>query len=189
MATQMDELGAAAVGIMHWSKSPTTVALDRVIGSRAVSATARAVLGVGEDRESPGSCLLVLAKSNLGPMGTPALCFKIEGAFVPDPDGGFPLETSRVVWTGEHKGVHSSDLFPNGEKGEERSSVAGAVEFLLALLDGGGGAVDVGDLEAGREAAGISERTLRRARKELGLVVEPVRDDSGKIVRWVVRMP
>ena len=46
LAGRMDELGSAAIGVMHWSKAPTTVALDRVNGSRGFTAAARAVLAV-----------------------------------------------------------------------------------------------------------------------------------------------
>ena len=47
LAGYMDEICAACLGIVHWSKAPTTVALDRVNGSRAFTAAARAMLAEG----------------------------------------------------------------------------------------------------------------------------------------------
>lgn len=186
LAATMQELEAAAIGIMHWNKAPSMVALDRVLGSRAFTAAARSVLGVGPDPDDPDSRLLVVAKSNFGPAGTPALSFAIEERLVDDPEGGFPIETSAVRWTGERDGVHASDLLRT-ESEEERGALAEACTLLTFLLNDA--SVDAKDVEAARMASGISPRTLDRARRKLGVVTEAVRNNDGKIVRWTIRLP
>jgi hypothetical protein len=186
LAATMQQLEAAAIGIMHWNKAPSMVALDRVLGSRAFTAAARSVLGVGPDPDDPDSRLLVVAKSNFGPAGTPALSFAIEERLVDDPEGGFPIETSAVRWTGEREGVLASDLL-RSESEEERGALAEACRFLTVVLNDG--RVDAKDVEAARTAAGISTRTLERARRKLGVVTEPVKDADGRIIGWTVRLP
>ncbi len=91
-------------------------------------------------------------KSNLGQFG-PSLGYVIE------PDGTFR-------WTGESQLTASTMLAPE-LNGEEKGARADAKEFLLsALAQGPRPAKDV-TAEAGQE--GISERTLRRAKRNLSV--------------------
>jgi len=188
LAAAMDDIGAAALGVMHWNKAPTTTALDRVLGSRAFTAAARAVRGVGEDPDDPDARLLVLVKSNLGPAGTPALAFRIASCFVPDPDGGLPLSTSAVEWMGEREGVRSSDLFKVAEEVEDAGALDVAREFVRDALSDG--PLPTKEFEDGRKVAGLSVRTVQRARRAEGVIAEPRRDAEGKrIAGWRLRLP
>ena len=184
LAAAMDELAATCVGIMHWSKAPTLNALDRVLGSRAFTAAARAVLAVGELPDEPGTKVLVLAKSNLGRLDVPALAFVVEQRFVDDPAGGFPYETSGVRWIGDRDGIHANDLFKVRESDELAAARATAKDVLRTVLSDG--PVPVKTLEEARRASGISDITMRRARKDLRVIAEQVRD-ADKIVGWQVR--
>ena len=125
LALSMEALGASAVGIMHWNKAPTTTALDRVLGSRAFTAAARAVLGVGEDPTDPAKRLLVPVKSNLGPPAA-ALAFRIEQRYIDDPAGGMPIETSALIWEGERAGIRSTDLFKVADVDDDGASIGRA---------------------------------------------------------------
>ena len=190
LAGAMDELQAVAVGIMHWNKAPTTTALDRVLGSRAFTAAARAVLGVGIDPSDPERRVVLLVKSNLGPMAAPALAFKVEGRAVPDPDdpdGAFPIQTSGLVWLGEREGLRSSDLFRVADA-DERASLGAAEDWLRDTLSDG--PLPAQELNQGMRAAGIPERTFRRARESLKVTTKRMRDPSGRrISSWLVCLP
>jgi len=188
LAAAMDELQAVAVGIMHWNKAPTTTALDRILGSRAFTAAARAVLGVGIDPSDPDARVVVLVKSNLGPMASaPALAFKIEARYIPDPAGGLPIDTSGVEWLGERLNVRSSDLFKVANEGE-RASLSAAQDWLRETL--ADGPLTAQDLNEGMQSAGITASTFRRARESLGVTTKRLRDPSGRrISSWLVCLP
>jgi hypothetical protein len=187
LAFAMEAMDGSALGLMHWSKGPSVNALDRVLGSRAFTAAARAILGVGEDPDESGQRMLVLAKSNLGRLDVPALTFTITERLIDDPDGGFPIPTSGVEWTGEREGVRSSDLFRIAESAEEQGAMVSACTLIVSVLEDG--PLDAKVLDNARKAGAVSERTYRRARAFLGVVTEPVRDSSGRVIGWVARLP
>jgi hypothetical protein len=187
LAFAMEAMDGSALGLMHWSKGPSVNALDRVLGSRAFTAAARAILGVGEDPDEAGQRMLVLAKSNLGRLDVPAFTFTITERLIDDPDGGFPIPTSGVEWTGEREGVKSSDLFHIAESTEEQGAMVSACALIVSVLESG--PVDAKVLDNARKAAAIAEKTYKRARAFLGVVTEPVRDSSGRVTGWVVKLP
>lgn len=162
LAARMDELGAAAIGVMHWSKAPTTVALDRVNGSRGFTAAARAVLAVGDDPEDAGSHVLVVAKSNLGRLDVPALRYGIEGRTVPGTNGEL-IGTSGVVWRGEAPGVSARDLFAAPVNDDERSDLEAVIGVLQECLVHG--AMPRDEVMKAVRAAGldVSSKTFQRA--------------------------
>jgi hypothetical protein len=91
-------------------------------------------------------------KSNLGEFG-PSLGYSIEG------DGKF-------CWTGESQLTASALLAPE-LNGEETGAMAEAKEFLLNAL--AHGARPAQEIFALAREAGISERTLKRAKRELNI--------------------
>jgi hypothetical protein len=121
LASHMDTMSAACVGIVHWSKAPTTVALDRVNGSRAFTAACRSMLAVGEDPDDETSRVLILAKSNLGRLDVPALRYRVEGRSVPI-GAGEEIATSGIAWLGEAPGVGTGDIFNTSDPGERTTN-------------------------------------------------------------------
>jgi hypothetical protein len=183
----MDDLDAVAVGICHWNKAPTTAALDRVLGSRAFTAAARAVLGVGIDPADPDGRVVVMVKSNLGRMDTPSLGFNVQSRFIEDPEGGLPIETSGLQWTGERANVHASDLFATGTNDDDVPALERAQAHLRERLDEED-VVPTKELDEWCDAVGISRRTMRRARQLEDVLGEQRRDESGhRISGWSVR--
>jgi hypothetical protein len=166
LAACMERLDAACVGIMHWSKAPTMVALDRVNGSRGFTAAARSMLGVGEDPQDPSVRLFLLAKSNLGRLDVPALRYRIETRIIESPVG--PIETSGVVWIGEAPGMTARDLFTTPQGDEERSATEEVAEALREMLADGPLAVDEVRRQLRQAGYSISDSTLARARSRAG---------------------
>lgn len=184
LAAIMDRLEASALGIMHWSKAPTSVVLDRVNGSRGFTAAARAVLAVGEDPEDKSHRVLVLAKSNLGRLDVPALRYEVEGRTITTPDAE-EIATSGIVWLGEAPGVTSLDLFSTPADDDERSERSEVAEVVRqALADGPKPRTEV---VLAVKAAGltVSDKTVQRACRSLGVDSKP----GGYGAPWVLTLP
>jgi hypothetical protein len=168
LATFMDQLGGACVGVMHWSKAPTTVALDRVNGSRGFTAAARAMLAVAEDPQDQSARVLILAKSNLGRLDVPALRYRIESRNVAAADGN-PITTSGVVWMGEAADIGAGDVFRSGDPDDQSTDEAMAMVLRDALADG---PKNRPEMKTRLRAAGytVSDKGLQRACTRLGVV-------------------
>lgn len=179
LAGYMDELGAACMGVVHWSKAPTTVALDRVNGSRAFTAAARAMLAVGDDPKDPTSKLLILAKSNLGCLDVPALRYRTEGRRVAAHDGSV-IETSGIAWLGDAPGIGASDIFSSGDPEDQSTGdeIGDVIREALA-----GGLTDRREVKAAIRDAGytISDKSFQRLCTKIG--IQRHRTDFGGRVR------
>ncbi|WP_324718017.1 AAA family ATPase [Carboxydochorda subterranea] len=134
--------------LRHLSKEARDRALYRGLGSIDLAAVARSVLLAGADPKSPGDRALVHIKSNLGPRG-PSLGYRI------DKDG--------FAWTGPSTLTAVDLLAPERAAGE--AQVERAKAFLVNLLQGG--PVPQAQVEEEARRAGISRRTLQRAKGEL----------------------
>lgn len=150
--------GIAVLGIMHMRKSETDAML-RVSGSIAFVAAARAVWGFGEDPDDPTRRVMVPVKNNLAPLGN-GLAYQITANA-----NGVPY----IAWEKEPRTVSAEDVLGGNkkEKRERAEKLSEAVEFLRTHLTGA--PVSEKQLETAAESAGISWRTLRRAKSTLGV--------------------
>ncbi len=175
-----EERGCAIVVIVHLNKREGDDPVQRVGGSIGIAAAARSVLLLARDPDDPegeaGSRrVLAHVKSNYGPL-RPSLALRIEAILV-DPEGEH-IETSRIVVTGESPHL-GRDLLAAGDR-EERGKRGEATAFLLdQLRDGPQPSLKVIEGGSGR---GFSERTIKRAKGELG--VKSVRVGFGKEGEW-----
>ena len=147
-----EEFDCCILLVRHLSKAQTGKAIHRGLGSIDLSGAVRTELLVGCSPDEPAQRALVQVKSNLGQFG-PSLGYVIEA------DGTFR-------WTGESQLTASTILAPE-LNGEEPGARADAKEFLLSVLAQGPRPAKDVMAEAGQE--GISERTLKRAKKELNV--------------------
>jgi hypothetical protein len=152
----------AVAGVAHLNKDQAGKLLARVGGSVAFGAAPRSVLAFARhpddtDGERGSERVIVHAKSNHGRYA-PSLAARIEGREVPEVGS-----VSRLMITGECE-VGPEDLDARGEERTERDEAA---DFLGAeLADGPRLAAEI--RRAARDA-GISERTLKRGKAELGV--------------------
>ncbi len=160
------ELDAAVLGISHHSKGTQgRDPVERVTGSIAFGALARIVMSAAKvENPQPGQArrMLVRSKSNIGPDG-----------------GGFGydlvmveasgIETSQVWWGSEIEGSARELLgiadAPSNGPGRPDDAKSDAKEWLLEML--ADGAVEVRELKTEATAAGMSWRTIERAKAEL----------------------
>ena len=161
----------AVLAIVHLTKGARDTPALRAQGSVGFGAAARTVLFLGRDpgdSDSPERHLVVV-KSNLGP----------------PPHGlRFTLAGGRFEWLG-HSELSGQDLAAPWGDAEERGVLAEAKTMLADLLSSG--AKRTREVERACRAAGVSARTIRRARTALGVVPFrlPGLPDDG----WWLRLP
>jgi len=156
VAALAEETGVAIVVVRHLNKASGGVALYRGGGSIGIIGAARSGLLVAVDPDDEDRRVLASTKSNLGPRPE-SLSFYLEAS-----DG----EPAHVVWDGTS--AHDANaLLAAPSTGEERLAIDEAQEFLLTVLAEGPVACTQVVTEA--RGAGLSERTLRRAKAALGI--------------------
>lgn len=167
------QLGCGVLGISHFSKGSNGMdPLQRVTGSVAFGAVARVVLVAGK---KVGSDFRVLAraKSNIGP-DTDGFAYRIDLSEA-------PYSASYVTW-GEPLTGSARELLADAQ-GMEASESAGksAATWLQEFLQAGSQPVTA--IQAASEKAGVSWRTLERAKSSLGVRSEK---DAAGGWRWVL---
>jgi putative DNA primase/helicase len=156
-----EEHGVAVVLITHFKKGGTGRALDQVMGSLAFVALARSSWAFLEEKdeagEPTGRKLLAKIKQNItAPVD--ALACHIEGVELSN-----GLSSAKIVWEEAVEG--NADMIMSGA-GSQKLSIAKA--FLLGTL--AEGPVAASEVLADAKRSGIAEKTLNRAKKELGIV-------------------
>lgn len=159
LAALAAELGVAVVMVTHLNKSAGAPALYRTMGSLAFAAAARSAWAVAKDRSDPGRRLLLPMKNNLA-ADTGGLAFRLVAAEA----GSTPV----VQWEAEPVDSTAEEALAYEAPGERRSCVERAVDWLKDVL--GSGPVPAQAVIAAAEAAGISGKTLDRAKGALGVV-------------------
>lgn len=172
LAKLAERLDTTIVAVRHLSKAASTRAIYRGIGSIDLTAAARSVLLAGADPDNPTNRAIVHVKSNLA----------AEGASV-----GYTITDGEFHWIGTSDLTAERLLAP--ESGEEsRGALDEAVDFLKETLNDGPQSTNEVAEEA--VAAGISERTLKRARRHLGMRAERVGERGQRGAgEWVLRLP
>jgi hypothetical protein len=177
LARLAERTGAAIVVIRHLNKAAGGNALYRGGGSIGIVGAARSGLLIAKHPEDDGRRVLASIKSNLA-APAPSLVFGLTSN-----EGG----AVRVDWKGE-TGLDASALISAPTDHEERSALSEAQEFLREVL--AAGPEPAADVRDEAESAGISKRTLDRARQSLGVSAEregePGKRGGGK---WFWRLP
>ena len=173
LAAMAERTQCAVLAIMHLNKrSDESKSVYRLTNSLDFAAAARAVFIVGQDPGDEDKRILAPAKCNLSAPPTP-LRFHItlEGDF---------------AWDGEAPGVGADAVL--GTTSEDRSQRQEAIAFFEDLLTHGPIESKLA-MDQGVEQ-GLSTKTLYRARKDLGVISEPIGipgKQGGK--EWWLRLP
>jgi len=168
LAALADRVDAVVLGIMHLNKKDCASITNRVGGSVGFVAAARSVLLAGQDpdQEEHGYGVLVHAKCNLAARA-PTRRYQLEG--ITYHHEGTEIKTSRVVWGKEAEHIHVGDVLQApGKSGDEPGQKSEAKDWLKAFL--GEGEKPAADILKEGSKIGVSEKTIRRAKKELGIV-------------------
>jgi hypothetical protein len=142
----------AIITVTHMNKANTTKALNKIMGSLAHVAAARSVWACVKDKAERHKRLFLPVKNNLGPEPT-GLRYWI------DPD------SLRVVWDSQAVDMHADDAFKDEDSHDRKSpEMDKAREFLRRVV--GPGPIRAVDMHRQRESEGLSEETIKRAKKK-----------------------
>jgi len=157
LAAAAERSRVSVLVIRHLNKRTGGPAIYRGGGSIGIIGLARSGLVVASDPDDPALRILASVKNNLCPP-PPSLRWKLVGN---------SAGVARVEWLGTSE--HNADalLSDPADMTDDRSALRDACDFLRELLAGGEqSAADV--FKRGREA-GVSERTMERAKRRLGV--------------------
>jgi hypothetical protein len=166
LARLAERTGVAVVVIRHLNKGQGGNALYRGGGSIGIVGAARSGLLIAKDPEDESQRVLASIKSNLA-APAPSLVFSLSGT---------ERGAVRVDWKGESN-LSAEALLSAPADHEERSALSEAQEFLREVL--ADGPEPAAEVRREADSAGISMRTLDRARQSLG-VIPKRRGEAGK---------
>lgn len=156
----------------HYRKSLDGTPLDRIGGSAAWGHFPRTVLACGFDPDDPEKRILVVSKCMIG-KPPPSMRYSIE------PSG----DAVRFV-LGEETSITARELGLVSLGAPERDALADAQDYLRSAL--ADGPVPCNDLKAYALKNMISEATLRRAKKKLGVASSLIVNAGDRYQVWLL---
>lgn len=148
--------GAAIVLVRHLNKAMGGSAIYRGGGSIGIVGAARSGLLAAKHPDDENRRILASTKCNLGPQ-PPSLAYRLEG---------HANGAGYVVWEGVT--THTADaLVSQPHSDEERTAREEAIDFLRDVL--ASGPVPAKEILRQARDADINEKTLRRAKSDLGV--------------------
>jgi AAA domain len=180
----------AVLPLAHLNKSMSTDWLRRIGGSIGITGAARSVLLLGRDPDDPEGekgCRRVLAhvKSNLAPLAPSLLC-EIQPVLIRASGDEPEVETAKMVELGTCDHDAERLLVSWGDP-DERDALDEAVAFLEEEL--ADGPRDAKAVKRAASEAGISPRTLDRAKTKAGVLADKVGFGEGGKWMWRRRTP
>lgn len=171
LADLVDRHGCAPLLVRHLNKRGGARALYRGGGSIGFLGVCRSGWLAAPDPGAPGRCVLAQLKNNLAPP-QPSLAYRVES-----PAGGPPV----LNWLGPVAWTADALLGARGGAAAAAGPRDRAKEFLEDFLEGGPRLLT--EIWPAAQRAGLTERTLRRARDELG-VSSSRRFREGRVQSW-----
>ncbi|MBI3104107.1 MAG: AAA family ATPase [Candidatus Rokubacteria bacterium] len=176
LAALAEQYKVAVVVVMHLTKDSQRRAIHRAGGSIGFVGAARVVLAVGKDAEDEERRLLVPVKTNLSSPPA-ALAYRIIGR---------SADAASVEWEPEPAAGVEADALLGPATLEDREERREADELLREqLADGERPAVEV---QQAARANGISDRTLNRAKRRLGVKARHT-GQPGRRQAWYWSLP
>jgi Mrp family chromosome partitioning ATPase len=175
------ETNCAVIGITHFAKGTAGKnSAERVIGSQAFAALARMVLVAAKEEDSDRR-VFTRAKSN-NSVDTGGFSYSIEAIELQS-----GIVATRVVWGEPLEGSSRAILAKvEGDGKEDGEKTRAAKQFLMETLSNG--PVPSKELfKYAREGYGITEDTLRRAYRDIGM--KPSRVGYGSNGGWMWALP
>lgn len=171
LAALADRARCAVLVVRHLNKAEGARPLYRGGGSIGVIGAVRTAFLVAPDPAEPDRRVMAATKSNLGAL-PPSLSYRLVNA---------PNGSPRVDWDLTPSPLTAADLVCGGPA--SGSELSDATQFLAEVL--AGGPLESKEAESLARKTGISERTLRRARKAMGVQARK----SGMSGSWYLELP
>lgn len=182
LAKVAERTACAILGLTHVKKGGTTDDIEAAIGSQAWTAIPRIVWVLGRDPEDETGERRAVAISNKTNYTRPE-----DAAFA------FAIANDEELEVGYVTNVKTSIISPQDivapkATSEERSERVEAKDLIRRSL--ADGPIESAELLSEARKEGISERTLRRARKDLGVKTSRLKDPgTGKVIGTQVALP
>jgi hypothetical protein len=167
----------AVVLVRHLNKDGSLRSMYRGGGSIAFSAAARSVLVTERHPDDDDVVVLARVKGNVAARDVPSLAYRL----VVDPAHDVP----KIEWEGPTN-LTAEDLFAGFDSRREAPARQEAEQFLRELL--GDGPKDFREVEKAAKAAGLSMRTVRKAKAKLKVKSRQARKGQA-IGKWVWYLP
>jgi RecA-family ATPase len=173
-----EKTGAAVLVVRHLNKAAANNPLYRGGGSIGIIGAARMAFVVGKDPQDENRRVLASTKNNLA-LPPQSLMFGLEEA-----ESG----SVRVNWLGQSE-VSAKDILATPQDQEHADARSEAVEFLNDVL--ACGPLPAKQVVEEADDAGIAEKTLRRAKKILDVMVyrENATGEHRGSGRWMWKLP
>ena len=160
--------GCAILLIGHLNKAAGMQSLQRGLGSIDIAAAVRSVMFIGKLKHDPTMRILTHEKSSLAPPG-------VSLAFSLGDEGGFR-------WVGEYD--ITADEMLSGIEPQRETKTQQAKDLICTLLAGGKQVLSE-DIDKAALERGISGRTVRDAKRELGDALKSKIVEGRKKVFWM----
>jgi RecA-family ATPase len=179
------ESGAAVLGLIHVNKGGSTDPLSTLMGSRAFSAVARAVLYVVEDQENREVKVLGQPKNNLGRSDLPDLAYSLSQVTTGMWQGEI-ITSVALKWEGERaSGTHREMM---NTKTHTKTKAEQAEEWLENYLLANGKTPSKQATEDAKQQ-GFIGGTLQRARENLNVSVTREGFAKEMVAYWELPSP
>jgi hypothetical protein len=170
-----EKTGVATICVRHLNKGASANPKYRGGGSIGITGSARAQFLFASDPQREDIHVMAPVKGNLWRRKPPALEFTVED------HGDQPV----IKWGGESIHTASSLLMVRQIETPEESNACKAAEaFLLDVLKDG--PVETRELQRQARAAGLSDRTLKRAKAQMAVRAEKVGFGDGQHWEWAL---
>lgn len=176
------ESGAAVLGLLHVNKSGATDPLSTLMGSRAFSAVARAVLYVVEDAENREIKVMGQPKNNLGRSDLPDLSYSLHQVVTGEWEGE-EITSVALKWEGEKPAGHIRTML--NTKSQTKTKAEQVEEWLENKLQDG--PVPSQTIKDEGKELGFSEATIKRKFADMGGIAK--RQGSGKTMMSTWELP
>lgn len=173
-----DELGCVFLALVHFGKRESADTGKLITGSIAWSQVARSVIAVAKDED--GNLLVATTKHNLAPHAV-TLDAHIESADVLIEDKTVPV--GKAVFDGASNRSINDLLAPAEDEADSRSEIEMVV---LGYLEAEGGSAPARDVLKAARDAGLSEATVKNARRRMGITTKRLGFGKGSKVVWTI---
>jgi RecA-family ATPase len=180
LAKLAEDTGVAVIVVRHLRKAETSKAIYAGLGSIALTALARFALVVARDPDNPEDRVLASAKCNVT-QKPPSLRFRIKTAT--GTSKSITWECGQIEWLGESE-ITADELVQQTQGPARAKQLEEAKDRLRQELVSG--PVASADLFEAAKAQGFSKSTVRRAKRELGVVDRKKATPEGTRTFWML---
>lgn len=170
------------LGLAHFTKSGGTDPVSRIAGSGAFGQLIRSFIAFAKEEGDEERFVMSLEKNNLGRLGLPSHLYTIQPVTVDTEEG--PSYVSRFVLGPETntsvRDVMREESQPDANRGETSETA----QWLLGYLTDAGGADLAADIKKAAHKDCISESSLHRARRKLGVITRQSGFGKNRRSQW-----